>query len=219
MRLTGFTGLADGERFGRRRRRHPQARQKQQGHHRRMKRNIHPNKCRLERWEESPGPETCWEFPRTGAAAMVEPARWWKREADCFNTFRPIVVSHQVTVARQRLARAPTGKFSHRKNRRGPLYLCRPRTDNDAHGDPVERVRDDAVGSGSVGAILRRPAATIGAGEHLFPTGRRAPALCEKCPLCVVRCGVSYCGTPLLLQIDRDPIVDGLRLPLPRQGQ
>lgn len=47
----------------------------------------------------------------------------------------------------------------------------------------------------------------------IYPHWQARAALCEKCPLCVVRCGVSYCGTPLLLQIDRDPIVDGCGCP------
>jgi len=38
-------------------------------------------------------------------------------------------------------------------------------------------------------------------------------AICETCPMCVVRRGVSYCGTPFLQLIDRDPTVDGCGCP------
>jgi hypothetical protein len=38
-------------------------------------------------------------------------------------------------------------------------------------------------------------------------------AVCERCPLRVVRGGVSYCGTPFLHKIDRDPAVDGCGCP------
>jgi hypothetical protein len=38
-------------------------------------------------------------------------------------------------------------------------------------------------------------------------------AVCERCPLRVVRGGVSYCGTPFLHQIDRDPTIDGCGCP------
>jgi hypothetical protein len=38
-------------------------------------------------------------------------------------------------------------------------------------------------------------------------------AICERCPMRVVRCGISYCGKPLLAQIDRNPAVDGCGCP------
>jgi hypothetical protein len=38
-------------------------------------------------------------------------------------------------------------------------------------------------------------------------------AVCETCPMRVVQRGVSYCGTPFLQQIDRDPLVDGCGCP------
>jgi hypothetical protein len=37
--------------------------------------------------------------------------------------------------------------------------------------------------------------------------------ICERCPLKVVRRGVSYCGTPFLQKIDRDPVADGCGCP------
>ena len=38
-------------------------------------------------------------------------------------------------------------------------------------------------------------------------------AVCERCPLLVVRGGVSHCGTPFLRQVVRDPTVDGCGCP------
>jgi len=38
-------------------------------------------------------------------------------------------------------------------------------------------------------------------------------ATCERCPLRVVRCGVSYCGKPFLAQIEREPAIDGCGCP------
>jgi len=38
-------------------------------------------------------------------------------------------------------------------------------------------------------------------------------AVCETCHLRVVRCGVSYCGVPLLEFPDRDEAVDGCGCP------
>jgi hypothetical protein len=38
-------------------------------------------------------------------------------------------------------------------------------------------------------------------------------AVCERCPLRVVKCGVSYCGTPFLRMPLRDPVVDGCGCP------
>jgi hypothetical protein len=38
-------------------------------------------------------------------------------------------------------------------------------------------------------------------------------AICEGCPMRVLRGGVTYCGTPFLRLIDRDPAVDGCGCP------
>ncbi len=38
-------------------------------------------------------------------------------------------------------------------------------------------------------------------------------AVCERCPLLVVRGGTSYCGRPFLRQLARDPAVDGCGCP------
>jgi hypothetical protein len=38
-------------------------------------------------------------------------------------------------------------------------------------------------------------------------------AVCEACPLRTIHAGVSYCGRPLLRQIDRDPAQDGCGCP------
>jgi hypothetical protein len=38
-------------------------------------------------------------------------------------------------------------------------------------------------------------------------------SVCERCPMRVVRAGVSYCGTPFLQKMDRDPATDGCGCP------
>jgi hypothetical protein len=43
----------------------------------------------------------------------------------------------------------------------------------------------------------------------IHPDWQSRATVCERCPLRVIKCGVSYCGNPLLQQIDRDPAVDG----------
>ena len=37
--------------------------------------------------------------------------------------------------------------------------------------------------------------------------------ICERCPLRVIRKGISYCGNPFLDQIDRDPTTEGCGCP------
>ena len=37
--------------------------------------------------------------------------------------------------------------------------------------------------------------------------------VCERCPLRVVRGDVSYCGTPFLRLVVRDPVLDGCGCP------
>lgn len=39
-------------------------------------------------------------------------------------------------------------------------------------------------------------------------------ATCARCPLNVVRCGKSYCGKPLLSQLDRDEATQGCGCPI-----
>jgi hypothetical protein len=60
----------------------------------------------------------------------------------------------------------------------------------------------------AAGARLR----SIGALKSSVDWTTRA-AICERCPLCVRRGGVSYCGTPLLQKVDRDPSADGCGCP------
>jgi hypothetical protein len=60
----------------------------------------------------------------------------------------------------------------------------------------------------SAGARLRQ----IGALPSSTDWVRRAE-ICEGCPMRVVRAGVSYCGTPFLQKIDREPSVDGCGCP------
>jgi hypothetical protein len=47
----------------------------------------------------------------------------------------------------------------------------------------------------------------------VHPNWEARAAVCERCPLRVISCGVSYCGNPLLRQLDRDPTVDGCGCP------
>lgn len=37
--------------------------------------------------------------------------------------------------------------------------------------------------------------------------------VCERCPIRVVKCTVSYCGQPLLRNLVRDPVTDGCGCP------
>jgi hypothetical protein len=37
--------------------------------------------------------------------------------------------------------------------------------------------------------------------------------VCERCPMRVVKCGASYCGTPFLRLPIRDPVTDGCGCP------
>ncbi|HSV13385.1 MAG TPA: hypothetical protein VLI90_03955 [Tepidisphaeraceae bacterium] len=60
----------------------------------------------------------------------------------------------------------------------------------------------------AAGAKLR----ALGAVSSSTNWAERA-AVCEGCPLRVVRGGVSYCGTPFLQKIDREPAVDGCGCP------
>lgn len=41
----------------------------------------------------------------------------------------------------------------------------------------------------------------------------RRATVCERCPLRVIRCGVSYCGKPFLHQVSRRPDSDGCGCP------
>jgi hypothetical protein len=53
----------------------------------------------------------------------------------------------------------------------------------------------------------------------VHPDWEARAAICEQCPMRVVRCGVSYCGTPYLQQIDREPAVDGCGCPCRAKAQ
>jgi hypothetical protein len=67
----------------------------------------------------------------------------------------------------------------------------------------VARIFLEAVGKFAA-ARLRN----VGA-MKVHPDWQARAMTCERCPLRVISCGVSYCGNPLLQQIDRDPAVDG----------
>lgn len=43
--------------------------------------------------------------------------------------------------------------------------------------------------------------------------------VCERCPMRVVQCGVSYCGKPFLEQVERDPAVDGCGCPTRKKAK
>ena len=60
----------------------------------------------------------------------------------------------------------------------------------------------------SAGARMRR----LGALPVAANWAQRA-ALCESCPLRVIQRGISYCGTPFLQRVDRDPAFDGCGCP------
>jgi hypothetical protein len=47
----------------------------------------------------------------------------------------------------------------------------------------------------------------------VYPDWQARAEVCERCALRVVSCGNSYCGSPLLKQIERDPAVDGCGCP------
>jgi hypothetical protein len=48
---------------------------------------------------------------------------------------------------------------------------------------------------------------------RVHPQWQARATICERCALRVVRCNISYCGNPLLQQIDRDPALDGCGCP------
>jgi hypothetical protein len=48
---------------------------------------------------------------------------------------------------------------------------------------------------------------------RVYPRWEARAAVCERCPLKVVQCGVSYCGKPLTRQLERDPATDGCGCP------
>jgi hypothetical protein len=39
-------------------------------------------------------------------------------------------------------------------------------------------------------------------------------AICERCPMRVIQNNITYCGTPFLSKIDRDPVLDGCGCPI-----
>lgn len=49
--------------------------------------------------------------------------------------------------------------------------------------------------------------------KSTHPQWKERATLCERCHLRVIKCGVSYCGNPLLEQIEREPAVDGCGCP------
>jgi len=43
--------------------------------------------------------------------------------------------------------------------------------------------------------------------------------ICERCPMRIVKCGVSYCGKPFLQQIERDQVLDGCGCPTHKKAK
>ncbi|MGA3068501.1 MAG: hypothetical protein ABSF29_16790 [Tepidisphaeraceae bacterium] len=64
------------------------------------------------------------------------------------------------------------------------------------------------------GARLRRAGL-----QKVHPQWQQRAEVCERCPMRVIRCGISYCGNPFLEQIDRDPAIDGCGCPCREKAQ
>jgi hypothetical protein len=60
----------------------------------------------------------------------------------------------------------------------------------------------------SAAARLRRLGIAL-----VHPRWEQRAAICERCPMRVIHRGSSYCGTPFLRQVERDPAVDGCGCP------
>lgn len=50
-------------------------------------------------------------------------------------------------------------------------------------------------------------------GLRVHPDWQRRAEMCEQCPLRMIVKGRTYCGSPFLRKIDRDPAVDGCGCP------
>jgi hypothetical protein len=68
----------------------------------------------------------------------------------------------------------------------------------------------------SISAAMAKAASArlrnLGVGRTAIDWTARA-AVCERCPMRVVHRGTSYCGTPFLQMLDRDPAIDGCGCP------
>lgn len=49
---------------------------------------------------------------------------------------------------------------------------------------------------------------------RVHPLWVQRASVCQTCPLCVVKCGKSYCGKPFLNQIERDEPTEGCGCPV-----
>jgi len=50
-------------------------------------------------------------------------------------------------------------------------------------------------------------------GGSVHPQWQERMEACERCPMRVVQCGKSYCGKPLLKQVEREEHLDGCGCP------
>jgi hypothetical protein len=87
-------------------------------------------------------------------------------------------------------------------NKRMACFSCRPTSFR-----AISRAMAQSA-SKAASARLRRMGITAAAVDW----AARA-TICETCPMRVLRNGVSYCGTPFLRLIDRDPVIDGCGCP------
>lgn len=63
-------------------------------------------------------------------------------------------------------------------------------------------------------AGMKRARSWLRAADAVHPEWQARAELCQRCPLCVVQCGKSYCGKPLLRQLDRHVPTDGCGCPV-----
>ena len=70
----------------------------------------------------------------------------------------------------------------------------------------------------SLAGVKRARSTFRGAGAHHDGWADRA-AVCGGCPLSVIVCGKSYCGKPLLRQLDRDEPTQGCGCPIRLKAQ
>ena len=63
-------------------------------------------------------------------------------------------------------------------------------------------------------AGVKRARSWLRTADAVHPAWQSRAEVCQRCPLCVVQCGKSYCGKPLLRQIDRHEPTDGCGCPV-----
>ena len=63
-------------------------------------------------------------------------------------------------------------------------------------------------------AGVKRARSWLRAADAVHPEWQARAELCQRCPLVVVQCGKSYCGKPLLRQLERHEPTDGCGCPV-----